>query len=273
MVEDSRLVGIISETDVILKTHFGNSTVDSVMTSAIVIEDDVRLDSALAKMRRYNISRLPVIDSNEDLIGIINALDRAKVMATPQERISKSSRTGSQKPAMKLAKVRDIMKKTVPVRMGTKLRDVLEIFREHDEIVVVGAKKKPVGIVTARDALEKTLPRRDHPSIDIANVSDYETRRTIEEHMARFLKKIHGKHENVQSIIVYADKYKTRKYSLRAKLIFSSHVMGAKTVGYDPSSASKKLISVIEKRMKSERGKKSRSRQRSSIRHPWYGMT
>ena len=61
------------------------------MAKAIVIEDDIRLDSVLAKMRRYNISRLSVINSNEGLIGIINALDRAKVMATPQERISKSS--------------------------------------------------------------------------------------------------------------------------------------------------------------------------------------
>ena len=163
VVEDSKLVGIISETDLILKTGFGNTPVDNVMAKARVIEDDVRLDSALAKMRRYNISRLPVINSKGELIGIINALDRAKIMATPQERISKKSRASSRKSAVKLARVRDIMKRTVPVRMGTKLRDVLEIFREHDEIVVVGDEKKPVGIFTARDALRKTLPRRAHP--------------------------------------------------------------------------------------------------------------
>jgi CBS domain-containing protein len=104
-----------------------------------MIEYDVALDSVLAKMRRHNISRLPVVDSNGDLIGVINALDRAKIMATPKERISKNSRT--QKSAVKLAKVRDVMNKTVPVRVGTKLKDILEIFREHDEIVVVGDKK------------------------------------------------------------------------------------------------------------------------------------
>jgi CBS domain-containing protein len=268
VVEDSKLVGIISETDVILKTDFGNIPVDSVMANAIVIEDDSALDSALAKMRRHNISRLPVIDSNGHLIGIINALDRAKIMATPKERISKNSRTSSHKSAVKLAKVRDIMKKTVPVQMGTKLKDILEIFKEHDEIVVVGDKKKPVGIVTARDALEIMLPRRDHPYISIANVSDPETRRTIEEQIARFLKKIHGKRENVQSVIVYTDKYKTRKYSLRAKLIFAKHAVSAKAVGYDPLSASKKLISVLDRRTKSERSKKSIQRQQSSIRHP-----
>jgi CBS domain-containing protein len=68
VLEDSKLVGIISETDEILKTDFGNTTVDSVMADAIVIENDSALDSALAKMRRYNISRLPVVDSNGDLL-------------------------------------------------------------------------------------------------------------------------------------------------------------------------------------------------------------
>ena len=160
------------------------------------------------------------------------------------------------------------MKRTVSVRIGTKLGDIVENFREHDEIVVVGDNKKPVGIVTARDALEILLPRRDYPSIKIANVSDHETRRMILEYTEKFLKKIHGKRENIQSIIIYPDKYKTRKYSLRAKIIFPTIVIGANAVGYDPLSASKKLISVLERRIKSEHGKKSKSRQRSSIRLP-----
>jgi hypothetical protein len=167
-------------------------------------------------------------------MGVINALDRAKIMATPKERISKDSRISSQKAAVRLVKVRDIMRKTIPVRLGTKLKDIVETFTEHEEIIVIGDKRKPIGIITPRDALEIILPRQDHPSINIANASDNEIRRTIEENMKRFLNKIHGKHETVQSLIVYADKYKTRKYSLRAKIIFSSHVIGAKAVGYDP---------------------------------------
>lgn len=269
VVEDSKLIGIVSETDVIRKTHFGNTPVNSVMASAIIIEDDTPLDTALAKMRRHNISRLPVVDSQGDLMGVINALDRAKLMATPKERISKDSRISSQKAAVRLVKVSDIMRKTIPVRFETKLKDIVDAFIDHEEVIVVGDKRKPIGIVTPRDALETILPRQDHPNINIANASDNEIRSTIEEHMKRFLNKIHGKHENVQSLIVYADKHKTRKYSLRAKIIFSSHVIGAKAVGYDPLSASKKLISVLEKRMKSERSKRTRSRQQQpSIRHP-----
>ena len=268
VVENSKLIGIISETDVILHTDFGNTLVDNVMAGAIVIEDDTALDTALAKMRRYNISRLPVINSKGNLRGVINALDRAKIMATPKQRIAKDSRISSMTAAASQVKVKDIMRKTIPVKMGTKLKDVVERFKEYEELVVVDDKRKPIGIVTPRDALEITLPRQDHPPINIVNVSDYEVRRTIEEHIARFLKKIHGKREDVQSILVYADKYKTRKYSLRARLISTRHVIGAKAVGYDPLSATKKLISVLDGRIRTERGKKARQRpQQRSGRH------
>ena len=143
--------------------------------------------------------------------------------------------------------------------MGTKLKGVVERLRSM-KIVVIGDQRKPIGIVTPRDALEITLPRQDHLPINIVNVSDYEVRRTIEEHITSFLKKIHGKREDVQSVLVYADKYKTRKYSLRARIISSRHVIGAKAVGYDPLSAIKKLISVLDGRIRTERGKKVRQR-------------
>jgi ribosome-associated translation inhibitor RaiA len=138
-------------------------------------------------------------------------------------------------------------------------------FKEYEELVIADDKRKSIGIATPRDALEITLPRQDHTPINIANVSDYEVRRTIEEHIARFLKKIHRKRENVQSVLVYADKYKTRKYSLRARLISTRHVISAKAVGYDPLSATKKLISILDGRIRTERGKKARqiSQQRS----------
>jgi predicted transcriptional regulator len=158
VVEDSRLIGIISETDVIPKTDFGNTLVDNVMVGAIVTEDDTALDSALAKMRRYNISRLPVIDSKGVLKGVINALDRAKVMATAQERIPKDSRISSATAPHRQIKVRDIMRKTIPIKRGTKLRDIVKSFKEYEEIIVA-EEGKPIGIVTARDALEITIPR------------------------------------------------------------------------------------------------------------------
>jgi CBS domain-containing protein/ribosome-associated translation inhibitor RaiA len=261
VVEKGKLISIVSETDVALTANFGHATVDEVMSGAIVIEENSTLANALAKMRRYNISRLPIIKSNGVLTGIINALEIAKIIATPRERIGKSRglRALTSETAIRDVKVKDIMRKAISVERGTKLNMLVESFKRNEEIVVVG-DERPIGIVTPRDALEITLPPRNEPSIHIAHV-DGEARRTIEEHMARFLKKIHGKLENIQSVIIYADKHKTRKYSVRARLIAARRVIDAKAVGYDPVSACKELISRLDRQIRSEHSQKLEQRQ------------
>ena len=81
------------------------------------------------------------------------------------------------------------------------------------------------------------------------------------------LKKIQGKLGDVRSVVVYADKHKTRKYSLRTRLITSRGVIDAKAVGYDPISASKELVAKLDRRIKSEHSQVIKGRQhRESVR-------
>jgi len=262
VVENGKLISIVSETDVALTANFGHARVDDVMSGAIVIEENSTLANALTKMRRYNISRMPVIKSNGVLTGIINALEISKIIATPKERIGNAPglRALTSGTAIREVKVKDIMRRAISVERGTKLNTLVESFKRNEEIVVVG-DERPIGIVTPRDALEITLPHRNEPSIHIAHV-DGEVRRTIEEHMARFLKKIQGKLENIQSVIVYADMHKTHKYSVRARLIaINQRVIDAKAVGYDPISACQELISKLDRQIRSEHSHKLKQRQ------------
>jgi CBS domain-containing protein/ribosome-associated translation inhibitor RaiA len=261
VVEKGKLISIVSETDLILFVDFGNATVDEVMSGAIVIEENYTLANALSKMRRYNISRLPVIKANGVVTGIVNALEIAKIMATPRERIGKAPglRALTSGAAIREVKVKDIMRRATSVERGTKLNKLVESFKRTEEIVVVG-DGRPIGIVTPRDALEVTLPHRNEPSIHIAHV-DVQVRKTIEEHMAKFLNKIQGKLDNIQSVIVYADMHKTRKYSVRARLLASRGVINAKAVGYDPVSACQELITKLDRQVRSEHSQKLKQRQ------------
>jgi CBS domain-containing protein/ribosome-associated translation inhibitor RaiA len=256
---DGKLYGTISENDVVLTSDFGHATVDQIMSGAIVVEDQSTLNNALSKMRRYNISRLPVITSSGILIGIVAALDVANLISVPRERASKSPGIGTAV-AIRDIKVKEIMRKPSSVEAGTRLNALTEKFRTTDEVVVVG-NGRPIGIITPKDALELILPKRSEPSIHVAHVDEDNIRREIEEQFSRFLKKIQGKLENVQMVIVYADKHKTHKYSLRARTITNKGVIDAKAVGYDALSACKELISRLDRRIKSEHSQKVRSKQ------------
>ncbi|WP_148681537.1 CBS domain-containing protein [Candidatus Nitrososphaera gargensis] len=261
VVENGRLVGIVSETDLVSTADFGHAIVDEVMSGAIVIEEETSLADAVSKMRRYNISRLPVINTKGVLRGMLSIIDVARIIATPRERTSKSAAISGGTAAIKDVKVRDIMRRTVSVEPGTKLNSLADHFKRNEEVVVAG-DGRPMGIVTPKDALELVLPKKtSEPMIHMAHLEDGQDRTEIQEQLARFLKKIQGKLGDVRSVVVYADKHKTRKYSLRTRLITSRGVIDAKAVGYDPLSASKELIARLDRRIKSEHSQRVKYKQ------------
>jgi CBS domain-containing protein/ribosome-associated translation inhibitor RaiA len=261
VVEKGDLVGIVSETDLVSTSDFGHAIVDEVMSGAIVIEENTSLADAVSKMRRYNISRLPVINTKGILHGTLSILDIAKIIATPRERTSKSAAISGGTAGIKDVKVKDITRRAVSVERGTKLNAMTDHLRQNEEAVVVG-DGRPMGIVTPKDVLELILPKKSsEPIIHMAHFEDGQDRMEIQEQLARFLKKIQGKLGDVRSIVVYADKHKTRKYSLRTRLITSNGVIDAKAVGYDPLSASKELVARLERRIKSEHSQRVKGRQ------------
>jgi CBS domain-containing protein/ribosome-associated translation inhibitor RaiA len=261
VVEKGRLVGIVSETDLVSTADFGHAIVDEVMSGAIVIEENTSLADAVSKMRRYNISRLPVINTKGVLRGTLGILDVGRIIATPRERTSKSAAISGGTAAIKDVKVKDIMKRAISVERGTKLNTVADHFKRNEEVVIAG-DGRPMGIVTPKDALELILPKKSsEPVIHMAHLEDGQDRAEIQDQLARFLKKIQGKLGDVRSVVVYADKHKTRKYSIRTRLITSRGVIDAKAVGYDPLSASKELIARLDRRIKSEHSQRVKYKQ------------
>lgn len=261
VVEKGKLVGIVSETDLVSTADFGHAIVDEVMSGAIVIEEDTSLADAVSKMRKYNISRLPVINTKGMLRGTLSILDVGRIIATPRERTSKSAAISGGTSAIKDVKVKDIMRRTVSVERGTKLNVLADHFKRNEEVIIVG-DSRPMGIVTPKDALELVLPKKSNaPLIHVAHLEDGQERAEIQEQLTRFLQKIQGKIGDVRSVVVYADKHKTRKYSIRARLITPRGVIDAKAVGYDPISASKELIARLDRRIKSEHSQRIKYKQ------------
>lgn len=262
LLDNGRLKGLISERDILKISDFGHATVDEVMSGAIVIEEQSTLGNALSKMRRYNISRLPIINTNGVLVGIINALDIAEVISTPRERSTKSKGIGS------LATIRDlevksIMKRAISVERRTRVNDILSHFNNNEEVVVVG-DRRPIGIVTPKDILELILPRINKPTIHVAHLVDEVTRSEIETQMHKFLEKIQGKLGDIHLVVVYVDKHKTRKYSMRARLFTDKGVINAKGVAFDPVSSCKVMISRLDRQIKSEHSQRVRDRKHAT---------
>ncbi|MDP2345797.1 MAG: CBS domain-containing protein [Deltaproteobacteria bacterium] len=82
---DGRVVGVLTDRDVAVCAwsqgqSLGHLTVDQAMAHhAITIKDEADVEAARQVMRTHNIHRLPVIDANDLLVGIVSDGDLARL--------------------------------------------------------------------------------------------------------------------------------------------------------------------------------------------------
>ncbi len=83
VMDDKRIVGIITERDILSKVeakgkHGDSVLVKEIMTEKVITtEPEVNIDDAAWLMAKNKIKKLPVIDNNE-LVGIITSTDIVK---------------------------------------------------------------------------------------------------------------------------------------------------------------------------------------------------
>ena len=75
-VKGSKITGIITEKDIIENISNSGKKISSVMAKKVVtVNQEEDIDEAAMIMAKNKIKRLPVVDKNGDLLGIITATD------------------------------------------------------------------------------------------------------------------------------------------------------------------------------------------------------
>ena len=77
VVEDEKLVGMVTAFDVVSKEWA--DTVDGLMSTKLVVANpDLSINDASRVMFRRGISRMPVVDENSKIVGIITNTDMVR---------------------------------------------------------------------------------------------------------------------------------------------------------------------------------------------------
>ena len=218
IVVDGKVMVVVSQKDIVINSDFHSGLAHEVMSGAIVIPEDENMANAITKMRRYHISRLPVIDSKRMLKGIIDNLDAIRITYAPQ--VSVRSKEIKKPFGAKQVPVREVIRNTVSGAMGFGLQELGSLLKKSEEVVIV-ANAIPVGIVTPKDMIETMLPKKKGPTIHIAHAENDDVRKEIETVLTKFLNKVHA-YTDIQYIIAYVDRHKKRKYSVRCRIVTSS---------------------------------------------------
>jgi CBS domain-containing protein len=90
VVENGRLVGMLTDRDIVVRVVAEGKDPDTVSASdvassnLVTIDPQQDLDDALAMMARYQVRRLPVVEGDGRLVGVVAQADVAEV-AKPKQ--------------------------------------------------------------------------------------------------------------------------------------------------------------------------------------------
>ncbi|MET9885638.1 CBS domain-containing protein [Streptomyces sp. NPDC006430] len=93
LAEDGKVVGVVSEADLLLKAEGADEsravTAGQLMTvPAVTVAKDASIAGAARLMARSHLKRLPVVDADDHLVGVVSRGDLLKIYLRPDEDIA-----------------------------------------------------------------------------------------------------------------------------------------------------------------------------------------
>lgn len=266
VLEKDKIVGVVSERD-ILKISMNleelkNKKIKEIMTSSpFYIKKKDKLSKAINLLRDKNISRLPVLDDNNKVIGLLEAFDVLREIV-PKEGISGRQDYGQiidEKVAVSKALVSSVMNsKIVKANDDDLLLNRLGELSKLDQstIIVVDGKDNLRGIIAPKDIIEylASLKKKEGVYVQVSGsndleISDFE-KTEISKLIEDTVQKL-GEIEKINFLTLHIKSYhetgKKIKYSLRSRVSTDSGLFTTKSWGWDIIDVCSNLLKDLER--------------------------
>ena len=291
--EDKSVSGIISESDILEKAlqsgMFKDIRAKDIMSlKPVTIRDTETLGKGLQLMRENDISRLPVLDINEKVIGLVDSMDFVERMLSKKESYGElieisPSQKGSTVEGEAYAPS-EISDKDISI--SALMRTDMTFGNPDDPVeglftpkatkeistVLIEENGSLVGILSPKDIVRhiSALAEKKKMLVWISGIrgldfSDFEVRelyRMLEETAAKLSKKI-----KINTFSIYVKRYrvsgKRAKYSLRCRLTTARDVFTASYSGWDIRDAFGQLMDNTERMVIESWDKKRKDTQES----------
>jgi len=181
--EGEQLYGVINQ-DLILEAVLDNldalSVGDIYTDEVITLHEDDGVGKAINRLREHGISRLPVLDDRDYLVGMVTVHDIADVVVRDMDKPTRGERSGDSDRILDIP-VADIMSTPVETTTaGESVRHAVErmLHEDYAGLVVTPDDDDRVvaGVLTKTDVLRAlTYTEQDHMDVQITNISLLDT--------------------------------------------------------------------------------------------------
>ncbi len=259
VLDGKDVVGVISMTDIINAVmgmkEFRQTKAESIMSPVITVPEDASIGAARALMRERNISRVPVIDREGRLMGIVTIFDMIKNLRS-HERMGWKSMGAEMERLMHIPITTVINRSPTTSVRGSSLNDLaMTMLDQETSGVVISEKDMPIGVVTLKDLLEFYVGTLGREGIyyQISGLHDQEEIDMAAELVEAMLKKVSA-FAKVTFFFIHVKKsdvgYKLRaRYDVRARLKTDRDIFISHANGWDVRDAVGQCVSNLEKIM------------------------
>ncbi|MBP1912754.1 CBS domain-containing protein [Thermococcus stetteri] len=155
----AEIIGVVNDMAVlerVAQEKFGRGKVEEYMTKDVItLKPDDTVAKALATMRDHAISRIPVVDEEGKLEGLVTLHDLIIRFIKPRFKAQYGEVAGEKIPPFSMP-LRDVMiRGVITVLPDATVREAVATMRDNDidGLVVVNEDNKVVGILTVKDLL------------------------------------------------------------------------------------------------------------------------
>ncbi len=155
----AEIIGVVNDMAVlerIAQDKFGREKVEEYMTKDVItLKPDDTVAKALATMRDYAISRIPVVNDEGKLEGLVTLHDLIIRFIKPRFRAQAGELAGEKIPPFGMP-LRDVMiRGVITILPDATVREAVATMKDNDidGLIVVNEDNKVVGVLTVKDLL------------------------------------------------------------------------------------------------------------------------
>jgi len=181
--EAGELWGIVTEDDILdaVLDNLDALRVEDIYTrDVITVSEDTNVGQVVNLLRKHGISRLPVLDDEDDLSGMVTRHDIVDVVVRDMNKTTRGDRSGEIERVLDMP-VYDVMSSPVETaKLGDSVEDAVARMLENDfaGLVVTPEDENThvAGILTKTDVLRAlTYTEEEHMDVQITNIKLLDT--------------------------------------------------------------------------------------------------
>jgi CBS domain-containing protein len=238
---------------------FGKKAKD-VMSFPYCISSDDSLATAISITKDLNLTRLPVIDEKNRLVGLIDTLSLLKIVIG-KHRAKLGERSGKKIKLNKISILLFVKRDFLRVDVETPLKDIVKLMTEKNaSTVIVESEGKLSGMITSKDIFKLIGSPFEKVYIRVSGLHDEDPfiLSKLNEQITSEIEKL-SKILPIDYIAIHVEKHKKTgkrmKYSVHGRLVTEKGNFYAQDFAWDLTKAMGEFLSKIEREVHKKIGR------------------